>query len=301
MSFTARTWVLWWAATLVALSVLDAPAITAAIAAACVYVGATFELPGTGGRAYRVMLRVGIVLLVVRVVVFGLAGHTGPTTIARLPELTLPAIFGGFTLGGRVTGEVVAQEIAEGLRILAVLVACGALLSIVSLSRLLRLLPSRLRSVSLVLTIAVSFVPHLARRAREVREAQRMRGAVGRSGATWRAMLVPVLGGAIDRSFELAASMEARGYGGRQPTRRAPEKQTVWDLALTVAAVMLVVGAMAVRNAPGVRWYAYPVVSLPVVDARGLAVALLVASPAALHAARARRLVRVSAVGEAPA
>ena len=141
MRFTPRAWIAWWAATLVTISMLDGPVVTAMIIAVCVYVGAAFELPDGEGRAYRVMLRVGLILLVVRIVLFGLAGHTGPTVIARLPELRLPGFLGGFTFGGRITAEVLAQEFAEGLRVAAVLVACGTLLSVVPVSAMLRLLP----------------------------------------------------------------------------------------------------------------------------------------------------------------
>lgn len=294
MTFTTRAWVAWWAATLLALSVLDAPAITATIAAACVYVASTFELPGGDGRAYRVMLRVGLVLLVVRVVLFGLAGHVGPTTVVTLPALRMPALLGGFTLGGRITGEVLAQEAAEGLRVLAVLVACGALLSVVSVARLLRLLPARMRSASLVLTIAIVFIPHLAQQVRTVREAQRMRGARARGVRALRGIVVPVLGGAIDRSFEIAASMEARGYGGARPTRRRPEVATAWDRALIAGAACVAVGALAVRGAPGVRWYAYPVLSLPAIDPRALLLATMVAAPVGLATLRTRHLARAA-------
>lgn len=299
--FTTRAWVAWWAATLFALSVLDAPAITATIAAACVFVASSFELPNGEGRAYRVMLRVGLILLVIRVVVFGIAGHTGPTVVARIPALRLPAFLGGFTFGGTITGEVLAQEAAEGLRVLAVLVACGALLSVVSVARLLRMLPARMRSASLILTIAITFVPHLAQQIRAVRDAQRMRGVCPRGVMALRGTVGPILGGAIERSFDLAASMESRGYGGRRVTRRAPERTTVSDRALLVAAAAIAFGAFAVRGAPGARWYAYPVLALPPVDPLALGIACAVAAPVAIEWARTRALLRASALHEVPA
>lgn len=300
MNFAPRAWIAWWAATLVTTSLLDSPAVAAVIIAACVYVGAAFELPDGEGRAYRVMLRVGLILLGVRVVLFGLAGHTGPTELARLPELHLPGVLGGFTFGGRITAEVLAQEFAEGLRVAAVLVACGALLSVVPVSAMLRLLPARLRSAGLILTIAVTFVPHLASQARRVREAQRMRGARTRGVAALRGVIGPVVGGAVERSFDLAASMESRGYGGGRPTRRHPERSTPYDRALIAVAGCVAAGAVLLRGAGGARWYAHPVVTMPAVDARVVAVACAVAAPVWIAGMRARRLVRASAPREVP-
>lgn len=301
MTFTARAWVCWWVASLLTLSLLDAPAITATISMACVYVASSFELPNGDGRAYRVMLRLGLILLVVRVVIFGVAGHTGPTVLARVPALRLPNYLGGFTFGGAITGEVLAQEAAEGLRVLAVLVACGALLSVVSVARLLRTLPGPMRSASLVLTIAITFVPHLGQQARAVSEAQRMRGGKRRGIMALRGVVGPILGGAIERSFELAASMETRGYGGATVTRRHLQASTGADRALIACAALTAIGAIALRGAPGVRWYAYPVLSLPAVDLRGLIVAASVAAPVAIAAVRSRVLVRASALQEATA
>lgn len=295
MTFTPRAWIAWWAGALVTVSVLDSPMLAAIVIAACVYVGAAFELPDGEGRAYRVMLRVGLMLLVVRVVLFGLAGHTGPTTLARLPEVRLPGLLGGFAFGGRITAEVLAQETAEGLRVAAVLIACGALLSVVSVSSMLRLLPPRLRSAGLILTIAVTFVPHLAAQARRVREAQRMRGARARGLGALRGVIGPVVAGAVERSFDLAASMEMRGYGGARPTRRRREASTGYDHALIAAAACVAVAAVLLRGAVGARWYAYPVVSFPAVDARALVVACAVAAPVLIAGVRARRLVRASA------
>lgn len=301
MIFTARAWVAWWASVILTLSLLDAPAITAALAMACVYVASAFELPNGDGRAYRVMLKLGILLIAVRVVVFGVAGHTGPTVIAQIPALRLPGFLGGFTLGGAITGEVIAQEIAEGLRVLAVLVACGALLSVVSVAKLLRMLPSRLRSASLILTIAITFVPHLAQQVSAVREAQRLRGSARRGVRALRGVVAPVLGGAIERSFDLAASMEARGYGRAGATRRHAETATSSDRAMIACAALTAFGAFAMRGAPGVRWYAYPVLSLPAVDVRGLLIAASVAAPVVIAWIRGRVLVRASLMQEVPA
>ena len=127
-----------------------------------------------------------------------------------------------------------------------------------------------------------------------------MRGKKARGLRAFRAIAGPVVTGAIERSFELAASMESRGYGAGTPTRRAADRTSALDRVLIAASVTTAAAAVAVRGAPGATWYAYPVVSLPAVDLRALVVAAAVGAPVALAAFARRRIVRASAAQPAP-
>ena len=75
--------------------------------------------------------------------------------------------------------------------------------------------------------------------ASDIREARRLRGRPTRGIAGLRGLAVPVLQTALDRSLELAASMDARGYGRRvaapDRTRRLAGAATAVGL-LAVAA-----------------------------------------------------------------
>jgi len=221
--FNVKAWLAWaGAAATVVLSIAD-PLVTLTAVVALAWVAATFSRGGPEGRSYRLLLKIGLAVTLVRVVLFALTGHAGPTTLFTLPVASLPRWLGGFALGGRVTAEVVAQEFAEGLAIAAFLMCFGVFVSVVETYRVLRLLPRFLFEAGLVVGIALSFVPTLLRTASDVRDAQRLRGHRFRGLRSWHALITPVLAGTLERSLSLAESMESRGYGRTVPGAHARE------------------------------------------------------------------------------
>ncbi|MBI4728499.1 MAG: hypothetical protein HY775_03240 [Acidobacteria bacterium] len=77
-------------------------------------------------------------------------------------------------------------------------------------------------------------------------------------------------------------------------TRFRPERLDGFDGALAAGSVAVAAAVAAAARGPGGRWYAYPSVSWPVLDAGTVALAACVALPVALAAARAARLARAS-------
>ena len=75
----------------------------------------------------------------------------------------------------------------------------------------------------------------------EVRDARRLRGRPTRGLAGLRGMAIPVLESALDRSLQLASSMDARGYGRRvevpSGTRRLAAGSTASGLLLVLVGV----------------------------------------------------------------
>jgi len=238
--FHPAAWLAWLGATVLVVLTLDNPFASVALLASLGVLASGFRVDGPEGRVFRLMLRVGLIVIVARVVLFGLTGHTGATTLVVLPELALPSWLGGFVLGGRVTGEVLALEVAEGLEIAALLAAFGVFLSVVRTHEIIRLLPRFLADAGVVVGIALAFVPTLLRTATEVRDAQRMRGPRFRGFRSARALVVPVLAGALERSLALAASMEARGFGRHDAGGyRARAGAVASLLALTVGGALV--------------------------------------------------------------
>ena len=89
----------------------------------------------------------------------------------------------------------------------------------------------------MAVTVALAFAPELVLTVANVRAARRLRGRPVRGVAGLRGMAVPVLEGALDRSLQLASSMDARGYG----RRNALTGPTAGPAAALVAAGLLVV------------------------------------------------------------
>jgi energy-coupling factor transport system permease protein len=229
--FNAKAWLAWSAAAATVVLSIGDPLVTATAFVALAWVASTFARGGPEGRAYILLLKVGLAVTLIRVVLFSITGHTGPTTLFTLPVVGLPRWLGGFSVGGRVTAEVLAQEAAEGFAIAAFLMCFGVFVSVVETYRVLRLLPRFLFEAGLVVGIALSFVPTLLRTTSAVRDAQRLRGHRFRGLRSWRALVTPVLAGALERSISLAESMESRGYGRTTPGAHAVEARArVWLL-----------------------------------------------------------------------
>lgn len=213
------------------------PVLLVLIAAVVVYVVAVRRDDAPWSRSLVVFMRFGLVVIVIRVVLqvlFGdrIAGHV----MFSLPHVDLPSWAAGVSIGGPVTAESVLLALCEGLRLAVVLLAFGAANSLASPYRLLRSLPAVLYEAGVAVTVALTYAPELVTTIGQVREARRLRGRPTRGLAGVRGMAVPVLEGALDRSLELASSMDSRGYGRRTGSKRARRGATL----ATGAGVVLV-------------------------------------------------------------
>ena len=196
----------------------------------------------TERRQFRMAALVGTFFILVRMVLFGLTGHAGETLLAEIPSVTLVPLFGGFQIGGPIYADVVASAATEGLRTMAILCAIGAFLSITDPLDLIRLIPRRMFDLGLILNIAVVFAPQMSRTMRDISEAQMMRGSS--RGVSQR--LMPVLATALERSMDLAESMDSRGFG-RSPDTDGDQRSWRWVLIVSVvilslAAVLMMAG-----------------------------------------------------------
>lgn len=202
------------------------------------YVVAARRTSAPWSRSFGVFLRIGVVVVIIRVVFQVLFGMRGQGTVLfTLPSLSLPDWAGGVSLGGPVTAEALVAAFYEGLR-MAVLLACfGAAGSLASPHRLLRSLPAVLYEAGVAVTVAVTFAPQAVMTTGEIRDARRLRGRPTRGPGAWRGLAMPVLEGALERSVALAASMDSRGYGRRG---------TATPLNRRVASVLLLGGLLVI-------------------------------------------------------
>ncbi|WP_211355938.1 energy-coupling factor transporter transmembrane component T [Lapillicoccus jejuensis] len=179
-------------------------------------------------RALRYYLYVGLLVVGLRIVfrvVFPGPAAADDTVLLHLPQLPLPGWFAGVQVGGAVTLEAVTSAALDGLR-LATLIAClGAANALANPRRVLQLLPGALYELGAATTVAVSAAPQLVESVQRIRRAQRLRGGSERGLSALRAIAVPTLHDALDRSLRLAAGMDSRGYGrsgtATPATRRA--------------------------------------------------------------------------------
>jgi len=246
-------WWLWAACMAGAASRTTNPILLVLIGAVVLYVAAARRTDAPWSRSIVVFLRLGLVVILIRVVlviVFGnrLPGHT----LFTLPQVPLPSWAAGVSIGGPVTAEAVLAAVVQGLRLAVVLVCFGAANSLASPYRLLRCLPAVLYEAGVAITVSLSFAPELVMAITDVRAARRLRGRPTRGLAGLRGTAVPVLERALDRSLQLASSMDARGYGRRVPVargaRRTATAATACGLLLVVAGVY---GVLVAGSLPG--------------------------------------------------
>jgi energy-coupling factor transport system permease protein len=200
------------------------PLLLALIAAVAAYVVSARRSSAPWSRSLVFFFRLGVAVIVVRVavqVVFGqrLPGHV----LFTLPQVPLPSWAAGVSIGGPVTAEAVLSAAVQGFRLAVVLICFGAANSLASPYRLLRCLPAILYEAGVAVTVSLAFAPEVVIAIASVRDARRLRGRPTRGFAGIRGMAIPVLESALDRSLQLASSMDARGYGRRvavAPTAR---------------------------------------------------------------------------------
>jgi energy-coupling factor transport system permease protein len=143
-----------------------------------------------------------------------------------------------------VTSEEVAEALFQGLRLMAVGLAFAAYALLLDQDRLL-LAGGRLRRSVLAVALATRLVPTLERDASGYVEALQGRG-VTVAGLRGRARLLsPLVAGSLERSLNLAESMEARGFGRAGRTRAPSPPWSAWDhLALAATALVVLAGVL---------------------------------------------------------
>ena len=177
-------------------------------------------------RSYVAFLKLSLVVIAMRILFQSLlsTGAQGPTVLFTLPSLPLPED-SGLKLGGVVSLEAVLRAFYEGLQLATILCCFGAANALGSARRLLRSVPSALYEIGVACVIALTFAPQLVGDAARIRAAHRLRGQSGGAGSLKR-LAMPVLEGALERSVDLAAAMDARGYGRATDEGRVARRTT---------------------------------------------------------------------------
>lgn len=186
-------------------------------------------------RSFTLFLVLGAVVVAIRVItqmIFG-TGATG-ALLFTLPEVGLPAFFAGVSLGGPVYAGDLVVGFVEGLRLATMLICLGAAASLASPSRMLKAVPAALYELGVAVVVALTVAPQMVTDLLRVRSAQRLRGRRVSGLRGWWSATVPVINGSLERSVQLAAAMDSRGYGR---TAQVPASIRVGTQALLLLGV----------------------------------------------------------------
>ena len=238
---------LWMSAILLAVGVvaLDNAWIALAIVGAVAFLVYIRRDGSPWNRSFNLSLRIGATILAIRTVVGILIGVPIPGTILfRLPILDLPSWMPGIRIGGAVTLERLSSSLHEGVIIATMIALFGAATSLTSPHKLLRVTPSFIYEIGITLVIATSLFPQLAVSARRIRVAQKLRGI---EKIRIRSIALPLLEESLARSLQLAAAMDARGYGvSRKRSRYRPQPWLMRD-NYVVLSTLFTVGVMVAQ------------------------------------------------------
>jgi energy-coupling factor transport system permease protein len=163
--------------------------------------------------SYAMFFRLALLVIAIHVVFQALLSSQsqGLTVLFTLPEITLPSST-GIKIGGEVTLEAVLNAVYFGLQLAAIFCCIGAANALGSARRLLRYMPAALYEIGIAAVIALTFAPQLVTDAARVRAAARLRGS-RRGVRQFGRLAMPIVEGALERSVDLAAAMDSRGYG----------------------------------------------------------------------------------------
>ncbi|UUS30788.1 energy-coupling factor transporter transmembrane protein EcfT [Streptomyces changanensis] len=211
----AGAWWLWALGLATAASRTTNPLLLGLLVAVAGYVVAARRTDAPWARSYGAFLKLGLAVIVIRVVFSVALGSPIPGThvLLTLPEVPLPRWAQGVRIGGRVTAEQLVFAVYDGAKLAAMLVCVGAANALASPARLLKSLPGALYEAGVAVVVAMTFAPNLVADVARLRTARRLRGRPAGGVRAVLAIGLPVLEGALERSVAVAASMDARGYG----------------------------------------------------------------------------------------
>lgn len=169
---------------------------------------------------YLILAAIVIGLRVIFRIVFASGVTPSDHIIVTLPTIPTPDWYAGITLGGPVSLEATLSAASDGLRLGTLLCCIGAANALANPKRALRVLPGALYELGLAVVVAISVAPQLIDSVQRVVRARRLRAGRARGFQALRAIAIPVIEDAFERSLRLAAAMDSRGYGRTGPISR---------------------------------------------------------------------------------
>jgi energy-coupling factor transporter ATP-binding protein EcfA2/energy-coupling factor transporter transmembrane protein EcfT len=191
------------------------PLVLAGLALAVAVVGAALARRGEPTQILPVSIpRFACAVIPFAAIYNFLFAHGGTTVVARIPA-SVPL------LGGPLTLESLAYGALTGMALVLLFAAFVTFQRALSAREIVRLIPRAFGALTLVGSVALTYVPATLKHIDAVREAQTLRGYRGRGVRSAAPLAVPLLVGGLERALALAESMTARGLAppaGPPPT-----------------------------------------------------------------------------------
>lgn len=237
----AKAWIAWLAAAIVALSLTRNPIYLLTLVICIALVGRALRGEIDAPPLPLPLWRLALMIILLSALINAATAHFGRTVLFTLPA-RLPL------LGGPVTLEALVFGMINGLVLVGFLAAFTVLYQALPTQALIRMIPRALFPVAVVISIAVAFVPTTLAQFQQIREAQMMRGHRVAGLRDWLPLFMPLLVGGLERAFQLAEAMTARGFGNLGAAAAAQEDSPAESdrlrLALALGLAALLAGLL---------------------------------------------------------
>jgi energy-coupling factor transport system permease protein len=163
--------------------------------------------------------------------------HFGETILFIIPSW-IPII------GGSITLEAIIYGAINGMVLFAILWTFLIINQALSPRQIMILVPKAFYPVSVITSIAITFIPSTIHYYNQVREAQSIRGHQVRGLRDWVPLLIPVLIGGLEKATLLAESMTARGFASSNKEKHS----TLSRFGLLLGVVLIIIGTIIHLN-----------------------------------------------------
>lgn len=198
-------WVIWFITTLIILLSTRNPVYILIILVGCFIIGFRLSRENKPIFWMKQNLRFLFTMIALSALINGLFTHIGSTQIMTIPQ-NWPLI------GGHITLESIVYGAINGFVIGALYLIFNVLNLALSIKQLTNLIPRAFYPIAMMTTIALTFFPSIQQRAREIKEAQMIRGNTMKKVTDWLPIMMPLLISSLEDAFLLSESMIARGF-----------------------------------------------------------------------------------------
>jgi energy-coupling factor transport system permease protein len=200
------TWLIWLGAALIIVMSTRNPLYLIEVLLIARIVSARTYSDEHSREVWKPTLRFALFLILIGALINALSSRFGATVLLDLPDRQ-PLI------GGPVTLEAIVYGANAGLSLVVMLVLFAVFNQSLSAHQLVRLSPRAFHGAGVTLSIALTYVPATRHSLNQIREAQAVRGHQLRSWRDWLPLWMPLLVSGLERAFQLAEAMVARGFG----------------------------------------------------------------------------------------
>lgn len=203
----AQAWVIWLAAMLfVALSTRN-PFYQGLL---MLWIVATWQSPKNATSLFGLknIAQLGVFAIFFGTVFNALTVHVGQTVLWTLPR-DVPILSGSITLEAAVFGA------SSGFTIVLLILIFSRFSLAIDYASMLRLMPSALFEMGLMISISFTLIPNMRRAWRDIRHTQALRGHRIQGIRDLGPLVVPLVVNGLERALTLAEAMESRGYARR--------------------------------------------------------------------------------------